>query len=165
MIHLRKIEPSDLPLLYRWENDSAQWADGQTHNPLSQADLRRYIQNSSGDIYRDGALTLIIRRGDAAIGLVELGELDARNGRAEVGIYIESDERNKGVGAQTIKRLTEYAFRFLHLRLLVAKVRADNLAAQRIFEHNGFRCVATLPNWIREGDVKLYFAEPNLNDL
>ena len=42
MIHLRKIEPTDVPYLYRWENDASAWADGSNHNPLSQQDLRDY---------------------------------------------------------------------------------------------------------------------------
>ena len=40
MLRLRKIEPTDLPYLYQWENDARMWADSDTHNPLSQADLR-----------------------------------------------------------------------------------------------------------------------------
>ena len=54
MITLRKLEPSDLPFLYQWENDADAWADGANHNPLSQHDLREYIAASTGDIYRDG---------------------------------------------------------------------------------------------------------------
>ena len=60
MIRLRKIEPTDLPYLYRWENDASVWADGANHNPLSQQDLRAYIASTTGDIYRDGQLRLII---------------------------------------------------------------------------------------------------------
>ena len=60
MIRLRKLEPSDLPFLYQWENDASAWADGSNHNPLSQQDLRAYIESTIGDIYRDGQLRLII---------------------------------------------------------------------------------------------------------
>ncbi|MBQ2520315.1 MAG: ribosome small subunit-dependent GTPase A [Paludibacteraceae bacterium] len=60
MVHLRKLEPSDLPYLYLWENDASVWADGSNHNPLSQQDLRDYIASTTGDIYRDGQLRLII---------------------------------------------------------------------------------------------------------
>ena len=60
MLKLRKIEPSDLPFLYQWENDAVMWADSDTHNPLSRHDLHQYIENTTGDIYRDGQLRLII---------------------------------------------------------------------------------------------------------
>ena len=36
------------------------WADSDTHNPLSRHDLHQYIENTTGDIYRDGQLRLII---------------------------------------------------------------------------------------------------------
>ena len=60
MIRLRKLEPSDLPFLYLWENDASSWADGANHNPLSQQDLRDYIDSTTGDIYKDGQLRLVI---------------------------------------------------------------------------------------------------------
>ena len=60
MINLRKIEPKDLPFLYQWENDASVWADGSNHNPLSQQDLRTYIESTTGDIYKDGHLRLVI---------------------------------------------------------------------------------------------------------
>ena len=69
MIKLRKIEPDDLPFLYQWENDSRAWADGANHNPLSQQDLRDYIQSTTGDIYRDGQLRLIIESNSPQDGL------------------------------------------------------------------------------------------------
>ena len=65
MIKLRKIEPKDLPFLYQWENDASVWADGSNHNPLSQQDLRTYIESTTGDIYKDGQLRLIIEKPSA----------------------------------------------------------------------------------------------------
>ena len=60
IIKLRKLEPSDLPFLYQWENDASVWADGANHNPLSQQDLRDYLASTTGDIYKDGQLRLVI---------------------------------------------------------------------------------------------------------
>lgn len=59
-IVLRKLEPEDLPQLYVWENDAEAWLDGNTHNPLSEADLREYILRTTDDIYQDGQLRLMI---------------------------------------------------------------------------------------------------------
>lgn len=90
-ISLRKLEPRDLPFLYQWENDTTAWAMSDTHNPLSQKDLRDYIESSTGDIYRDGQLRLIIESNslneDAIFGEIhirhafehQLTETDLRN--------------------------------------------------------------------------------------
>lgn len=67
IIKLRKLEPSDLPFLYQWENDASVWADGSNHNPLSQQDLRDYIESTTGDIYKDGQLRLIIHSSSESV--------------------------------------------------------------------------------------------------
>ena len=35
-IYLRAVELSDVDTLYRWENDSTQWATANTHVPYSR---------------------------------------------------------------------------------------------------------------------------------
>ena len=86
MLRLRKIEPSDLPFLYQWENDATSWADSDTHNPLSRHDLHQYIENNTGDIYRDGQLRLMIEQGGQTLGCIDLFDFDARNRKAAIGM-------------------------------------------------------------------------------
>ena len=86
MLRLRKIEPIDLPFLYQWENDASAWADSDNHNPLSQHELREYIDSSSGDIYRDGQLRLIIEDEGQTLGCIDLFDFDARNRTEDVGM-------------------------------------------------------------------------------
>ena len=93
MIRLRKIEPSDLPFLYQWENDASSWADGANHNPLSQQDLRNYIESTSGDIYRDGQLRLVIMEDETTLGCIDLFDFDPRNRRAAIGMYMRECDR------------------------------------------------------------------------
>ncbi|MBQ0076507.1 MAG: GNAT family N-acetyltransferase, partial [Bacteroidales bacterium] len=117
MITLRKIEPTDLPFLYQWENDASAWADGSNHNPLSQQDLRDYIATTTGDIYRDGQLRLMVMQDGVTVGCADLFDLDIRNRRAAIGLYIAPEYRGHGLGAQAMDQLEQYAFGFLHLRL------------------------------------------------
>ena len=69
-MRLRKLEPYDLPFLYQWENDAAMWVDADTHNPLSQQDLRGYIESTTGDIYKDGQLRLITEQGGQTLACI-----------------------------------------------------------------------------------------------
>ena len=102
MVSLRKIEPSDLPFLYQWENDAVSWADGANHNPLSQQDLRDYIAATTGDIYKDGQLRLIIESDGATVGCIDLFDFDPRNRRAAIGMYLAPETRGKGLGKQAL---------------------------------------------------------------
>lgn len=163
MIRLRKIEPTDLPYLYRWENDASVWADGANHNPLSQQDLRAYIESTTGDIYRDGQLRLIIEQSPMTndqlpmtLGCIDLFDLDPRNRRAAIGMYIAPEYRGKGVGREAVRLLEQYAFGFLHLRLLYAVISIHNSACSALYRSAAYTPSSPLPAWTLEGDAVLW---------
>ena len=157
MLKLRKIEPSDLPFLYQWENDATMWADSDTHNPLSRHDLHQYIENTTGDIYRDGQLRLIIESIEAGImGCIDLFDFDARNRKAAIGMYIAPEARGKGAGKQAVEQLLDYAFGFLHLRMIYAIISVHNHPCSRIYEQMGFIPSSPLKDWTLEGDAILW---------
>ena len=162
MLRLRKIEPSDLPFLYQWENDATMWADSDTHNPLSRYDLHQYIENTTGDIFRDGQLRLIIEGSEAPhfsttiLGCIDLFDFDARNRKAAIGMYIAPDARGKGVGKQAVQLLEDYAFGFLHLRMLYAIISVHNTACSHIYEQMGYQPSSLLKDWTLEGDAVLW---------
>ena len=175
-ILLRKIEPADLPFLYRWENDALAWADGANHNPLSQQDLRDYINSTTGDIYRDGQLRLIIesnspqdgltakrsnseavcQRSGLTLGCIDLFDFDPRNRRAAIGMYIAPEARGKGVGKRAVQLLEEYAFGFLKLRVLYAIIATTNTACSELYSHAGYSPSSPLKAWTLESDAVLW---------
>ncbi len=161
MIRLRKLEPSDLPFLYQWENDAAVWASSATHNPLSQQDLRAYIESTTGDLYRDGQLRLMAEAvGEdgavATVGCVDLFDLDIRNRRAALGLYIAPAFRGQGYAHDIMVRLESYAFSFLRLRMLYAVIASSNAPCQSVYRTLGYQPVATLPQWTLEGDAVVW---------
>ena len=157
MLRLRKIEPSDLPFLYQWENDAASWADGANHNPLSQQDLRDYIASTTGDIYRDGQLRLIIESSNpATLGCVDLFDFDPRNRRAAIGMYIAPEYRGKGVGHEALKQLESYAFDFLQLRCLYAVIATNNTPCSTLYSHAGYTPSSVLSAWTLESDAVIW---------
>ncbi len=152
-MRLRKLEPTDLPYLYQWENDSSSWADSDTHNPLSQQDLRAYIESTTGDIYKDGQLRLVIENEGATVGCIDLFQYDIRNRRAAIGMYIAPDYRGKGLGKQAVVLLEQYAFLQLDMRMLYAIIHVSNTACSRLYESLGYQPSAQLQAWTLEGDA------------
>ena len=166
MIRLRKIEPADLPFLYRWENDASSWADGANHNPLSQQDLRDYIESTTGDIYKDGQLRLIIEQSPITndqlpitLGCIDLFDFDPRNRRAAIGMYIAPEYRGKGVGKETVRLLEEYAFGFLNLRVLYAVIATQNIACTTLYRNAGYQ-PSSRPKWTLEDDANIWIKAP-----
>ncbi len=167
MIRLRKLEPSDLPFLYQWENDSSAWADSDTHNPLSRSDLRAYIESTTGDIYRDGQLRLIICEDSPSagckedttsvtLGCIDLFDLDARNRKAAIGLYVAREARGRGVGHEAVRQLLCYAFDYLQLRMVYAVIGVHNISCTHVYKDLGFVPSAALKAWTLEGDAVVW---------
>ncbi len=165
MLSLRKMDLHDLPLIYRWENDASAWADGVTHNPLSRQDLFNYINNTTGDIYKDGQLRLIVEQKNTpshpssalAIGCLDLYDFDPRNLKAGVGIYVSPDSRQQGYAIEALRLLDDYAFGFLHLNLLYAFVSELNTASVALFSKAGYQPSTPIPHWTIEGNARLWW--------
>ena len=167
MIRLRKLEPYDLPFLYQWENDSSAWADSDTHNPLSRQDLRAYIESTTGDIYKDGQLRLMIcedspsmddtqSQASTTLGCIDLFDFDARNRKAAIGLYVAPDARGRGIGQEAVRQLLHYSFDILRLRMVYAIVRMTNESSNKLYKNLDFTPSATLKNWTIEGDAVVW---------
>lgn len=156
-IRLRKIEPADLPYLYQWENDATAWADASNHNPISQQDLRAYIESTTGDIFRDGQLRLMIESIEGeTLGCIDLFDFDPRNRKAAIGMYVAPSARGKGVGESAVMELEKYAFSFLHLRMIYAVISMVNQNCTHLYEKLGYHPSSPLKDWTLEGDAVIW---------
>ncbi len=153
-ISLRALEPNDLDFLYALENDTAIWEVSGTSKPYSKKVLRFYLENAHRDIYEVKQLRLCICDSqDSCIGFIDLFDFDPKNARAGMGIVISNPEdRNKGVGAEAISLLCEYAFSTLHLHQLYANILEDNKASISLFSKLGFEAIGTKKEWVRTRD-------------
>lgn len=153
-ICLRAPEPEDLEVMFKLENDAQAWEQGCTTVPFSHFLLRQYIEQATGDIYTDKQARLMIgRKSDGAVlGCADLVNYEPMHQRAEVGIIVVSEHRNKGVGKAALEILCRYAFDGLHLHQLAAYVAADNLASLKLFKHCGFGEAHLLKDWLRHAD-------------
>ena len=120
LISLRALEPSDLELLYQWENNPLVWHLSNTTAPFSKHILKEYIENAKHDIYVTKQLRLIINTPKyGPIGCIDLFDFDPTNQRAGIGILIADDQhRGKGYASEALEILCNYCFSTLHLHQL-----------------------------------------------
>ncbi len=156
-ITLRKLEPTDLPFLYAMENDSDAWASSGVHNPLSQQDLRDYIDHTTGDIYQDLQLRLIIQSRDGeTLGAIDLFDFNPHHAKAEMGIYLKPSARGNGIAQQAVSLLLDYAHTILHLHQVYALVPCNNPRSANLFRNAHFQHTATLLAWFNQSDTLLF---------
>ncbi|ASJ07199.1 GNAT family N-acetyltransferase [Thermococcus pacificus] len=73
------------------------------------------------------------------VGLVGLHRIDYHNGHAELGYFLAREHWGHRYGSEAVKLALEYAFTWLNLRKVYARVYEPNLPSIRILEKNGFQ--------------------------
>lgn len=151
---LRAMEPEDLDLLYQIENDTKLWNIGLTNVPYSRYVLHDYIATSSGDIYTDKQVRLIIENEEhQTIGLVDIMNFNPQNRRAEMGIVVQEAFRQKGYGKDAIQKVIRYAKEVLHLHQLYVVVNSSQKLTIGLFLRMGFKETCQLTDWLYDGEV------------
>lgn len=150
-VNLRAIEPEDLELLYKVENDRSLWEVGTTNVPYSRFLLREFIANSTGDIYTDKQVRMMISVQDTTIGMADLISFNPTHLRAEVGIMILKEYRQHGFALEALHQLALYAHHTLHLHQLYAYVSLENKSSLMLFEKAGFHQSCTMKEWLYDG--------------
>jgi len=156
IVKLRALEPSDIDLLYKWENDTSIWQVSNSFVPFSRYILQKYIENSHQDIYQAKQLRLMIdiKTDDPdrskTIGSIDLFDFDPFHKRAGVGILIgDKKNRNKGYASAALDVLINYAFNILNLHQLYCNINADNENSLQLFKKHGFEIVGVKKDWIK----------------
>jgi diamine N-acetyltransferase len=160
LIQLRALEPSDLDLLYKWENDASVWSVSGTLAPFSRFVLEQYLASSHQDIYSNKQLRLMIDLtvhedddeldGESrGIGCIDLFDFDPKNRKAGVGILIaDRADRGKGYATEALNLLVDYGFDVLDLHQIYSNVRIDNENSVALFKKVGFEITGLKQDWI-----------------
>jgi diamine N-acetyltransferase len=155
-VKLRAPEPSDLDLLYSWENNQEIWRVSNTITPFSRFVLKRYIETAHRDIWESKQLRLIIEAKTQSslmfvpIGLIDLFDFDPFHNRAGIGILIAGHEHRKhGYATESLQLVKRYAFETLQLHQLYCGIASDNAISLKLFQSNGFEAVGIKRDWLR----------------
>lgn len=162
---LRAIEPSDLDLMYKWENNSDFWHVSDTLTPYSKYILKEFIENAPKNLYEARQLRLLIDKTDGEektpVGALDLFDYDPYHNRANLGIYIDPLYQGGGYGLDAMKVIVNYAFNYLHLRQIFCHVGADNPNSYAFFKKAGFSECGLIKDWLRgvDGYVDSYLLQ------
>ncbi len=153
-IFLRALEPSDVDILYYWENDTENWLISNTQSPFSRFVLEQYLASAHQDIYSVKQQRFMIcgLTDNKPLGTIELFDFDPNHQRAGIGILIaEKSERKKGYASEAIDILMQYGFEVLNLRQLYCNITIDNEPSISLFQKHKFEISGNKKQWIRDG--------------
>ncbi len=146
---LRAVEPSDVEVMYLWENDPEVWRVSGTCAPMSRAQLMRFVEEQQYDIYATRQMRLIIDVEGVAVGAIDLFDFEPRHRRLGLGILIYSPEvRRQGYARAAVEAVKRYAREVLGLRQVWATMAVDNVQSIALFEACGFERCGVRRAWI-----------------
>ncbi len=154
-IKLRAIEPSDVDLLYNWENDFELWKVSSTLKPFSKNIIKKYIELEHQDIFQSKQLRFMIEttgKSEETIGMIDIFDYDPYANRAGVGIMIHENFREKGFALDALQVLEEYCFRYLNFHQLYCNISEQNEISIRLFKNAGFETTCLRKDWIFTGE-------------
>lgn len=152
LVKLRALEPEDVDILYRWENDTDVWRVSNTVTPFSKYVLQRFIEEQSRDIYETRQLRLIIESlaDGKPVGAIDLFDIDPYNARAGVGVLIyNKSDRKQGYASEALSLLIRYGFQVLCLNQLYCDIPYDNQESLALFKKKGFSIVGLKREWTK----------------
>lgn len=146
---LRALEPSDVEVLYRWENDPEVWHVSGTLAPFSRHALEGFVEAQRYDIFQSRQQRLIIESSEGeAIGTLDLFEVEPLHRRAGIGILIHGVEnRRKGYAGEALDQAIAYARDILGMNQLWCNIEPDNEASLCLFRSRGFILAGTKRCW------------------
>lgn len=133
-IYLRKAEWKDVDLLFEWANDREVRINSFNTAPIEYEEHKRWFKNCLQD---ENVAIYICYFNTQPIGQVRL---NCNNETAVISYSIAKKYRGRGFGKFIIKLIEdEVISMWPNVKVLFGSVKLNNIASQRIFEHNGYR--------------------------
>ena len=162
-VHLRAVEPTDLPLLYEWENDVDNWEVSHTMEPYSKALLGKFIETSAQGLYgnRQQRLMVVTNGTNETVGAIDIFDFDPQNRRAGIGILIDKKHRHNGFGLEAVELTKKYLFETVNLHQIFCNILIDNSYSLQLFQKAGFEICGKKKEWIltKNGWADEYFLQ------
>ena len=150
-IKLREVEPEDLDILYKWENDESLWLYGNTLKPYSKYQIKAYIESTLLDIYQTKQQRFMInlKKSKKTIGTIDIFDIDFHNKRAGVGVLIYNKKnREQGYASHALQLVIKYSKNILNLKQLYCDILVENNSSINLFKAQKFEISGEKKQWI-----------------
>ncbi len=85
-------------------------------------------------------------------GVVSLHTINIKNHTAEIGYWLDANQRGKGIGTTAAKLITEHGISEIGFRRIEGLVDVDNVASQRLLLGAGYLQEGTMQNKVTRED-------------
>ena len=139
MIRLEPLEKRDYGQIVEWIDSPKlliQWGGTPFSYPLTKDDLREHYETDDGEAERLGFKAVA---DDHMVGSLELDRIDREHDSAAISrVFVDPDERDRGVGAAMLREALEFGFEDHSLHRIHLAVFEFNEPAISCYETVGF---------------------------
>jgi RimJ/RimL family protein N-acetyltransferase len=135
----------------------------------SMAHALDYVQRTDASVRTQRELPFVIEYGNGDdkvfAGTISFHSLSVKNSVGELGYWMTSSMRGKGIATTAARMLTDYGFATIGFKRVEALVDKENVASRKLLESAGYQREGLLRNKItrddgRQVDMYLYAALP-----
>ena len=132
-IELRRVEPGDVDLIYRWRNDPFLVARSSSQRTVDWIEHVKWFEES---LQSDHRIVMIVQKDRFPIGQVRFDRVDDRV--CVISVYLCQEFTGRGYGVEAIRNGTEEILRLWDVEQVIACVRSDNAGGQSAFRKAGY---------------------------
>lgn len=135
----------------------------------SMAHALDYVQRTDASVRTQRELPFVIEYGNgddrAFAGAISFHSISVKNSVGELGYWMTSSMRGKGIATIAAQMLTDFGFSSIGFKRVEAMVDKENIASQKLLEKAGYEREGLLKNKIsrddgRQVDMYLFAALP-----
>ena len=143
-VFLRPSTPEDVSNMHHWFLQSEPQSLSCRPHPLVTAKEAAEAAQKREVSINNQRFTAVRKEDKTPVASVSYFSFNALNRSAELGLLVDPEVRRKGYGADAIKTLTRYLFRYRGLNKVHAQTAGFNEGAIAMLESLGFKRDATL---------------------
>lgn len=136
-VRLQPVGDDECRLLWEWANDSSVRASAFRTHPIAWEEHAAWWQAKRSD--PDCHMLLIMNDRNEPVGQIRFDV--RRDGVASTDISVSPSHRRQNVAAAALPLACRWLFEHTNTQRIVAAIRLDNVASQRLFAGAGFTLV------------------------
>lgn len=133
MIRLRKAQPQDCRIIFRWRNHPKVRAHFFNADEIGFDEHRNWFEKS---LRMENRILLIALENDQPVGVLRFDIAD--DAVAEIDIYVAAEKQGRGLGKEILREGEDWVRRNTEIRMLRAKVMQENGPSLGMFRNRGF---------------------------
>lgn len=132
---IRRLEYGDLETRVEWLNDERVNSTLNISLPVSLESTQAWFERNKENEKR---IDFSFEDDGILVAMGGYTDIDKEKGEAELYIFVDPDQKGKGIGFRSVSLMCDYAFETMGLKKIILYSNGDNGAARHLYEKIGF---------------------------